>query len=135
MARPVATGLSIRIILPGLPIAAPDALAVSSRWLGDRRPCSSPRNLCGRRTVCHCAGPLEWHGLLSCRAVLGNAVRLQVIAIGYSLVSFLRSLALPQEIDKLIKIGARPPEGLPTGWLASDSCRLGWWQMRDAMPA
>jgi hypothetical protein len=46
----------------------------------------------------------------------GNAVRLQLHALAYNLANFLRTLALPQEVqhwsltsirDKLVKIGAK----------------------------
>ena len=53
---------------------------------------------------------------LSCRTMRGNAVRLQLHALAYNLANFLRTLALPQEVqhwsptsirDKLVKIGAK----------------------------
>jgi Transposase DDE domain. len=53
---------------------------------------------------------------LSCRTFRNNAVRLQLHALAYNLANFLRSLALPQEVEqwslttlreKLVKIGAR----------------------------
>jgi DDE family transposase len=53
---------------------------------------------------------------LSCHAFRHNAVRLQLHALAYNLANFMRTLALPQEIeqwslttlrDKLVKIGAR----------------------------
>ena len=58
---------------------------------------------------------LRWTRL-SCRAFRHNAVRLQLHALAYNLANFLRSLALPQEVEqwslttlreKLVKIGAR----------------------------
>ena len=58
---------------------------------------------------------LRWTRL-SCRAFRNNAVRLQLFALAYNLANFLRSLALPREIEswsltilreKLVKIGAR----------------------------
>ena len=58
---------------------------------------------------------LRWTRL-SCRAFRHNAVRLQLHALAYNLANFLRSLALPREIEpwslttlreKLVKIGAR----------------------------
>ena len=58
---------------------------------------------------------LRWTRL-SCHALRGNAVRLQLFALAYNLANFLRSLALPQEVEhwslttlreKLVKIGAR----------------------------
>ena len=58
---------------------------------------------------------LRW-ARLSCHAFRHNAVRLQLFALAYNLANFLRSLALPREIEswslttlreKLIKIGAR----------------------------
>ena len=58
---------------------------------------------------------LRWTRL-SCRAFAHNAVRLQLFALAYNLANFLRSLALPWEIEswslttlreKLVKIGAR----------------------------
>jgi Transposase DDE domain group 1 len=58
---------------------------------------------------------LRWTRL-SCRAFRDNAVRLQLFALAYNLASFLRSLALPNEVaqwslttlrEKLVKIGAR----------------------------
>jgi hypothetical protein len=53
---------------------------------------------------------------LSCRTIRGNAVRLQLHALAYNLANFLRTLALPQEVqhwsltsirDKLVKIGTK----------------------------
>jgi Transposase DDE domain group 1 len=53
---------------------------------------------------------------LSCHAFRHNAVRLQLFALAYNLANFLRTLALPEEVEhwslmtlreKLIKIGAR----------------------------
>ncbi len=53
---------------------------------------------------------------LSCHAFRHNAVRLKLHALAYNLANFLRSLALPQEVEqwslttlreKLVKIGAR----------------------------
>jgi Transposase DDE domain group 1 len=58
---------------------------------------------------------LRWTRL-SCHAFRHNAVRLQLFALAYNLANFLRSLALPQEVEqwslttlreKLVKIGAR----------------------------
>ena len=58
---------------------------------------------------------LRWTRL-SCQAFRHNAVRLQLHALAYNLANFLRSLALPREIEswslttlreKLVKIGAR----------------------------
>jgi hypothetical protein len=58
---------------------------------------------------------LRWTRL-SCRAFAHNAVRLQLFALAYNLANFLRSLALPREVEswslttlreKLVKIGAR----------------------------
>ena len=58
---------------------------------------------------------LRWTRL-SCHAFRHNAVRLQLHALAYNLANFLRTLALPQEIEhwslttlreKLVKIGAR----------------------------
>ena len=58
---------------------------------------------------------LRWTRL-SCHAFRHNAVRLQLHALAYNLANFLRTLALPQEVeqwslttlrDKLVKIGAR----------------------------
>ena len=58
---------------------------------------------------------LRWTRL-SCHAFRHNAVRLQLHALAYNLANFLRSLALPQEVEqwslttlreKLVKIGAR----------------------------
>ena len=58
---------------------------------------------------------LRWTRL-SCRAFRNNAARLQLLALAYNLANFLRSLALPREIEswslttlreKLVKIGAR----------------------------
>jgi hypothetical protein len=53
---------------------------------------------------------------LSCRAFRHNAVRLQLHALAYNLANFMRTLALPEEVEhwslttlreKLVKIGAR----------------------------
>ena len=53
---------------------------------------------------------------MSCRAFRHNAVRLQLHALAYNIGNFLRTLALPKEIEqwslttlreKLVKIGAR----------------------------
>jgi Transposase DDE domain group 1 len=58
---------------------------------------------------------LRWTRL-SCRSFRDNAVRLQLFALAYNLANFLRTLALPREIEpwsltslreKLVKIGAR----------------------------
>jgi hypothetical protein len=58
---------------------------------------------------------LRWTRL-SCRAFRHNAVRLQLHALAYNLANFLRTLALPEEVEqwslttlreKLVKIGAR----------------------------
>ena len=58
---------------------------------------------------------LRWTRL-SCHAFRHNAVRLQLYALAYNLANFLRSLALPREVEqwslttlreKLVKIGAR----------------------------
>ena len=58
---------------------------------------------------------LRWTRL-SCRAFRNNAVRLQLFALAYNLANFLRSLALPRQIEswslmtlreKLVRIGAR----------------------------
>ena len=58
---------------------------------------------------------LRWTRL-SCHAFRHNAVRLQLFALAYNLANFLRSLALPREVEqwslttlreKLVKIGAR----------------------------
>jgi hypothetical protein len=58
---------------------------------------------------------LRWTRL-SCRTFRDNAVRLQLFALAYNLANFLRSLALPREVEqwslttlreKLVKIGAR----------------------------
>jgi Transposase DDE domain group 1 len=58
---------------------------------------------------------LRWTRL-SCHAFRHNAVRLQLHALAYNLANFLRTLALPAEVEhwslttlreKLIKIGAR----------------------------
>ena len=70
---------------------------------------------------------LRWTRL-SCRAFRHNAVRLQLHALAYNIANFLRTLALPKEIEqwslttlreKLVKIGAdrapRPIRGVPAG--------------------
>ena len=53
---------------------------------------------------------------LSCRTFRNNAVRLQLHALAYNLANFMRTLALPQEVEhwslttlreKLVKIGAK----------------------------
>jgi len=53
---------------------------------------------------------------LSCRTMRGNAVRLQLHALAYNLGNFLRTLALPEEVqnwsltsfrNRLVKIGAK----------------------------
>src|SRR5215210_1032151 len=53
---------------------------------------------------------------LSCRSMAANAVRLQLHALAYNLANFLRTLALPEEIErwslttlreKVVKIGAK----------------------------
>jgi hypothetical protein len=58
---------------------------------------------------------LRWTRL-SCRAFWHNAVRLQLHALAYNIANFLRTLALPKEIEqwslttvreKLVKIGTR----------------------------
>jgi hypothetical protein len=58
---------------------------------------------------------LRWTRL-SCHAFRHNAVRLQLHALAYNLANFMRTLALPEEVEhwslttlrkKLVKIGAR----------------------------
>ena len=58
---------------------------------------------------------LRWTRL-SCHSFRHNAVRLQLHALAYNLANFLRSLALPHEVEqwslttlreKLVKVGAR----------------------------
>ena len=58
---------------------------------------------------------LRWTRL-SCRAFRANAVRLQLFALAYNLANFLRTLALPDQIErwsltsvreKVVKIGAK----------------------------
>jgi hypothetical protein len=53
---------------------------------------------------------------LSCRSFRANAVRLQLHALAYNLANFMRTLAMPTEVehwsltslrDKLVKIGAK----------------------------
>ena len=53
---------------------------------------------------------------LSCRTMKANAVRLQLHALAYNLANFLRTLALPEEMEgwslttireKVVKIGAK----------------------------
>ncbi len=53
---------------------------------------------------------------LSCRKIRDNAVRLQLHALAYNLANFMRTLALPKEVEhwllttlreKLVKIGAK----------------------------
>ena len=53
---------------------------------------------------------------LSCHALCHDAVRLQLHALAYNLANFMRTLALPEEVEhwllttlreKLVKIGAR----------------------------
>ena len=53
---------------------------------------------------------------LSCRRFRHNAVRLQLHALAYNLINFMRTLALPKEVEhwslttiraKLVKIGTR----------------------------
>ena len=72
---------------------------------------------------------------LSCRTMAANAVRLQLHALAYNLSNFLRTLALPAEMetwslttlrDKLVKIGARPsptPDTRSSRWPRSP-CRV-----------
>jgi hypothetical protein len=58
---------------------------------------------------------IKWTRLL-CRKLRGNAVRLQLHALAYNLANFMRTLALPREVEhwslttlreKLVKIGAK----------------------------
>jgi hypothetical protein len=53
---------------------------------------------------------------LSCRSMVANAVRLQLHALAYNLANFLRTLALPSEVERwsltslretVVKIGAK----------------------------
>ena len=53
---------------------------------------------------------------LSCRSMVANTVRLQLHALAYNLANFLRTLALPDEMErwsltsvreKVVKIGAK----------------------------
>jgi hypothetical protein len=57
-----------------------------------------------------------WWVRLSCRKLRDNAVRLQLHALAYNLANFMRTLALPKEVEhwslttlreKLVKIGAK----------------------------
>ena len=59
-------------------------------------------------------GAIKWTRL-SCRKFHSNAVRLQLHVLGYNLANFMRTLALPKEVEqwsltmlreKLVKIGA-----------------------------
>ena len=61
---------------------------------------------------------------LSCHAFRHNAVRLQLHALAYNLANFMRTLALPEEVEqwslttlreKLVKIGARIGDHLEVG--------------------
>ena len=61
------------------------------------------------------AAPVRWTRL-SCRGFAANAVRLQLHALAYNLGTFLRTLALPEGVERwtlttlrerLIKIGAK----------------------------
>jgi hypothetical protein len=68
---------------------------------------------------------------LSCRTMRGNAVRLQLHALAYILANFLRTFALPQEVqhwsltsirDRLVTIGAKlaaMPAAPSSGWRRS----------------
>ncbi len=63
--------------------------------------------------------------MLSCRKFRDNTVRLQLYALAYNLADFMRTLALPKEVErwslttpreKLVKIGAKGPvRHVPTG--------------------
>jgi Transposase DDE domain group 1 len=53
---------------------------------------------------------------LSCRSMVANAVRLQLHALAYNLANFMRTLALPEQVEswslttireKMVKIGAK----------------------------
>src|SRR3712207_2820084 len=53
---------------------------------------------------------------LSCRSMVANAVRLQLHVVAYNLANFLRTLALPSEVErwsltslreKVVKVGAK----------------------------
>jgi Transposase DDE domain group 1 len=66
---------------------------------------------------------LRWTRL-SCHAFQHNAVRLQLHALAYNLANFLRSLALPAEVEhwsltmlreKLVPPGPKAPSGLSLG--------------------
>lgn len=59
---------------------------------------------------------------LSCRTMLGNAVRRQLYALAYNLANFLRTLALPLEVqhwsltsicNRLVEIGAKAGQPCP----------------------
>ena len=71
---------------------------------------------------------------LSCRKFRNNAVRLQLHALAYNLGNFMRTLALPKEVehwsmttlrDKLVKIGARIASS------TSDACPTNFNRDRD----
>ena len=62
-----------------------------------------------------CKNAAKWTRL-SCRSMTANAVRLQLHALAYNLANFLRTLALPDEVErwslstlreKVVKIGAK----------------------------
>jgi hypothetical protein len=60
-------------------------------------------------------GAIKWTRL-SCRTFTANAVRLQLHALAYNLANFMRTLALPKQVEhwslttireKLVKVGAK----------------------------
>ena len=73
---------------------------------------------CGVQQFAYClndSNALRWTRL-SCHAFRHNAVRLELHALAYNLANFLRTLALPADVEhwslttmreKLVKIGAR----------------------------
>jgi Transposase DDE domain group 1 len=73
------------------------------------------RDVVGLRGAIWKENALRWTRL-SCHAFRHNAVRLQLHALAHNLANFLRTLALPEEVEqwslttlreKLVKIGAR----------------------------
>ncbi len=77
--------------------------------------CNGPKLRGGRRRHQSSKNAVKWTRL-SCHKFRDNAIRLQLHALAYNLANFMRTLALPKEVEhwslttlqeKLVKIGAK----------------------------
>ena len=99
------------------PFCAPLALWVDRRRYRHIERVVALYNQRGKAEQCIKEGKnaIKW-ARLSCRRFRDNAVRLQLHALAYNLANFMRTLALPKEVEywslttlreKLVKIGAK----------------------------